>query len=48
MIEVRNLSFAFPDNVVFDDLSFILNDCPVTAFLGLNGEGKTTLTEAML
>ncbi|MBO4918941.1 MAG: ABC transporter ATP-binding protein [Erysipelotrichaceae bacterium] len=48
MIEVRNLSFAFPDNVVFDDLSFILNDCPVTAFLGLNGEGKTTLIRLLL
>ena len=48
MIKISNLSFSFPNNAVFKDLSLVLNDCPVTALLGLNGEGKTTFIRLLL
>ncbi|MBQ9036294.1 MAG: ABC transporter ATP-binding protein [Erysipelotrichaceae bacterium] len=48
MIEVRNLSFSYKNQPVFNDLSFQLNDFSMAALLGLNGEGKTTLIKLML
>lgn len=48
MIEVRNLSFSYRNQSVFNNLSFQLNDFSMVALLGLNGEGKTTLIKLML
>ena len=48
MIEIRDLSFAYRDNPVFKGMSFTLDDRPLTALLGLNGEGKTTFIKLLL
>ncbi|MBQ5805326.1 MAG: ABC transporter ATP-binding protein, partial [Erysipelotrichaceae bacterium] len=48
MIRIDDLSFAYHSNKVFDGLSFSLEQRPVTALLGLNGEGKTTFIKLLL
>lgn len=48
MIRIDDLSFAYHNSKVFDGLSFSLDDRPVTALLGLNGEGKTTFIKLLL
>ena len=48
MIRIDDLSFAYHSSKVFDGLSFSLEDQPVTAILGLNGEGKTTFIKLLL
>ena len=48
MIKVDDLSFSYRNSAVFDGLSFTLEDHPVTALLGLNGEGKTTFIKLLL
>lgn len=48
MLEVKDLSFAYPDGPVFTDLSFVLQDFSIAALLGGNGAGKTTLLKLLL
>ncbi len=48
MIEIKDLSFSYHGKPLFQDLSLRLEDNPLTAVLGLNGEGKTTLLKMML
>jgi len=48
MIRIDDLSFAYHSNKVFDGLSFSLENRPVIALLGLNGEGKTTFIKLLL
>ena len=48
MIDVKNIGFAYADVKIFNDLSFSLSDNSITAILGLNGEGKTTLIKLLL
>lgn len=42
-IEVKDLSFSYHNNVVFDTVSFSAKDGDFICILGKNGAGKTTL-----
>jgi len=43
MIEVLSISKKFGKHTVISDISFTLNKGEVTAFIGVNGAGKTTM-----
>ncbi len=43
MIEVKDLSKAFGDNLLIDDLTFSLPKAGIVGVIGANGAGKTTL-----
>ena len=43
MVEIKNLRFAYGDNVIFDGLSVTLPERGVVALSGESGSGKTTL-----
>ena len=42
MITVKNLSFSYPNNQIFNNLSFDVSTCKWTTIIGLSGCGKTT------
>lgn len=48
MIELKNVSFSFPDAEVLEDVSFTLNDGEYIGILGPNGGGKTTFLRIVL
>ena len=48
MIELKNVSFSFPDAEILDDVSFTLNDGEFIGVLGPNGGGKTTFLRLIL
>lgn len=48
MLEARNLTFAYGDHLVLDDISFSLNECEMIAVLGANGAGKSTMFRCLL
>ncbi|WP_127848827.1 ATP-binding cassette domain-containing protein [Lacticaseibacillus hulanensis] len=43
MLEVKNLSFAFKDKPILNDVSFTLADGQIIGLVAPNGTGKTTL-----
>ncbi len=43
MIEVRNLTYAFQESPVLDDVSLTLQSGSITGLVGINGAGKSTL-----
>ena len=43
MISVNSLTISFSGNILFDDISFIVNDKDRIGLVGKNGAGKTTL-----
>ncbi|MEJ7624573.1 MAG: ATP-binding cassette domain-containing protein [Pyrinomonadaceae bacterium] len=47
MLEAREISVKFGDQVVIDDISFELADGRILALLGANGAGKTTLLRVL-
>ena len=47
-VEASNLSKAFGDRLVLQDMSFEVSPGDVVGVLGKNGAGKTTLLELML
>lgn len=48
MIEVKHLSKSFGKKPVLNDISFSVQTGEVTALIGLNGSGKTTIMKAMM
>ena len=47
MIEVKNLSFSYDNNIILDDVSFNLEKNSILGILGQNGAGKTTLLKCI-
>lgn len=48
MIELKNVSFSFPDAEILEDVSFKLEDGEFVGVLGPNGGGKTTFLRLVL
>ena len=48
MIEIKNVSFAFPNQEVLEDVSFRLEDGQYIGILGPNGGGKSTFLRLVL
>ena len=48
ILEVNNLSMKFDTKTVFQDLNFELEAGSMTALLGPNGTGKTTLIKILM
>lgn len=48
MIKVSDLSFSFPQKVLFDKISFSLMEAQHCAFIGASGSGKSTLLNLLL
>lgn len=46
-IELRNVSFAYDDKTIIDDISVRIPEKTTTAIVGPSGGGKTTLTNLM-
>ena len=47
MLEVRNISFAWGDTLLLDDVTFSVAPGEVAALVGANGAGKTTLMKIL-
>ena len=47
-VEIENLSKAYDDHVVLDHIGMIINRGEKVAFVGKNGEGKSTLIKCIL
>ena len=47
MIEIKNVTKKYGDNVAVDNVSFKVNDGEIFAFIGHNGAGKTTLIKCI-
>ena len=43
LITVDNAKFSYGDNLIFEDVSFAVNEGERVGLIGANGEGKTTL-----
>ena len=48
LISVENASFSYGDNLIFDGVSFAVNEGERVGLIGANGEGKTTLIKLVL
>ena len=48
MIEIKNVTKKYGDNIALKDVSFNVNDGEIFAFIGHNGAGKTTLIKAIV
>lgn len=48
MIEIKNVTKKYGNNVALKDVSFNVNDGEIFAFIGHNGAGKTTLIKAIV
>ena len=48
MIEIKNVTKKYGNNVAVNDMSFTVNDGEIFAFIGHNGAGKTTLIKAIV
>lgn len=47
-MEVKNLSYEYPEKVLFSDISFNTADSPLVIIRGKNGSGKSTLLKVIL
>lgn len=48
ILSVQNLTFNFPTEDIFDDITFSIYEKDRVAFIGANGTGKTTLIKLIL
>ena len=48
MIKVENLSYSFPEKDLYKNISFSLEDGQHCAFIGRNGNGKSTLIDIIM
>lgn len=48
MIEIKNVTKKYGNNIAIKDISFNVNDGEIFAFIGHNGAGKTTLIKAIV
>ncbi len=48
MIEIKNVTKKYGNNIALKDVSFTVNDGEIFAFIGHNGAGKTTLIKAIV
>ena len=48
MIEIKNVTKKYGDNVAVNDVSFNVEDGEIFAFIGHDGAGKTTLIKAIV
>ena len=48
MIELKNVTFSFPDQEILDDVSFKMEDGQYIGILGPNGGGKSTFLRVVL
>ena len=48
MIEIKNVTKKYGDNVALKNVSFNVNDGEIFAFIGHNGAGKTTLIKSIV
>lgn len=48
LITVNNAAFSYGDNLIFENVSFAVNEGDRAGLIGANGEGKTTLIKLML
>lgn len=48
MLDIKNLSVAYENNFVFNDLSLFIESGKITGIIGPNGAGKSTLIKAIL
>ena len=47
MIQIKNLTFDYPEKRALDNVSFEIKEVSITALVGPNGSGKTTLLRNM-
>ena len=48
MIEIKNVTKKYGENIALNNVSFDVNDGEIFAFIGHNGAGKTTLIKAIV
>ena len=48
MIEIKNVTKKYGDNIALKNVSFTVNDGEIFAFIGHNGAGKTTLIKSIV
>ena len=48
MIEIKNLSFSFGNEVIFQNLNAVVPSVGVTCFIGKSGTGKSTLVDIII
>ena len=47
VLEVKNISFSYGDELIFENISFSIKKGDVLCILGPNGTGKTTLIKSL-
>ena len=48
LVTLDNVAFGYGDNLIFEKVSFAVNECERVGLIGANGEGKTTLIKLIL
>ena len=48
IIEVKDVDFAYNDNLIFKGINFTINSGDFVALIGSNGAGKSTLIKLLL